>query len=67
MVPGVAMVTVWLPLVAMAPGVGQLPDATQVAASTVDQVSVVEPLTATALGVSDMTGAMNARSACTNP
>ena len=61
MVPAAVTVTVWLPFAANAPD--QLPDAVQAVALMVDQVSVVEPPTATVDEPRDMAGIANAVSA----
>ena len=60
-----AIVTVWVPLVDTEPL--QPPEAVQLVASIVDQVSVVEPPMGTAGALRDITGTTNAVSAWTKP
>jgi hypothetical protein len=63
--PGPETVTVWLPLAAKFPL--QLPEAMQLVALIVDQVSVVEPPTATVYAPNVSAGTANAVSAWMNP
>jgi hypothetical protein len=65
LVPAAVTVTVWLPFAANTPL--QLPDAVQPVALMVDQVSVVEPPTATVDEPRDIAGTANAVSAWINP
>jgi hypothetical protein len=65
LVPAAVRVTVWLPFAANAPV--QLPDAVQPVALMVDQVSVVEPPTATVDEPRDMAGTASAVFACISP
>jgi hypothetical protein len=67
LVPVFDIVTVWLPLGARVPVQSAVPEAVQLVAATVVHVSVVVPLSATAVAARVMVGTMSAVSACMNP